>query len=60
MEQIDIDILKFQNQYLKEGLDALARELTRSAVSEYNPTHKEMLELGNWAHELIKLLEIEE
>jgi len=49
-----------QLDYFRQGLTSVALELVRAGMSEYTPSHLEMLEMGKWALGLVKLLEATE
>ena len=54
MTQDEIELIKLQNKYLAETVLLLAQDLTRAGMSEYQPDHVEMLDLGNWAYGLLE------
>ena len=60
MHPDEIELLKLQRDCLEEAIRKIAPELVRAGMSEYNPTHAEMLEMGKWALGLLDLLGLNE
>lgn len=56
----EIELLKLQVEYLEEALRKIAKELVDAGMTEYNPTHNEMLRMGAWAFGLFPLLGLDD
>lgn len=49
---------EFQVRYLAEALDKIVKDLVRAGMSEYQPDHSEMIELGSWGIGIIEMLNV--
>ena len=55
----EMELKDLQIKYLVETVLLMSQDLTRAGMSEYTPSHAEMINLGRWSYGLLEKLEID-
>lgn len=58
-DELKLAALEYKLKWTTHALLEVAREMSRSAISEYNPTPTELLQLAKWCFGLEAALEQE-
>lgn len=53
------ELKDLQIKYLAETVLLMSQDLTRAGMSEYTPSHVELLDLARWSYGLLEKLEID-
>lgn len=56
MNSCELELLRYQNKYLKEALLLIVQDLARAGMSNYTPNNEEFLSLAKWGYGLFNEL----